>query len=191
MKVKRIIAYFIDFMIISFVSTIIFQIVFKNSYEEYNEKTEAYMQEIVRLGSSDPTEEFIINSMYDINKAGITLSIIEFGLTILYFGIISYITKGQTLGKKILKLRVVPIKGKNLNPGLYFLREVILTNSIFNFLGIINISLCSASRWYVFNNVITNTKTFITIILLGFLIFREDERSLHDIICQTKVIEEK
>ncbi len=192
MKAKRILAYFIDFMIISFISTIIFQIAFKtSSYEEYTEKTQAYIKEIASSGSTEYTEEDLINIMYDINKAQIPLSIIEFGITIFYYGIISYITKGQTLGKKILKLRVVPIEGKQLNPGLYFLREIILTNSVFNLLGIINITLCSTGRWYLLNNIITNAKTFVVIVLLGFLIFREDERSLHDIICKTKVIEEK
>ena len=82
-------------------------------------------------GSSNYSEDDLINIMYDINKAEIPLAIIEFGITIFYFGILSYIFNGQTLGKKIFKLRVVPINGKKLNPGLYLLREIILTNSLF------------------------------------------------------------
>ena len=192
MKAKRIFAYIIDFFIISCISTIIFQIAFKtNSYEEYVNKTEAYYKELVSSGSTEYTEEDLVNILYDISKAQIPLTIIQFGLTVLYFGILSFVANGKTLGKKIFNLRVVPIKGKKLNPGLYFLREIILTNSIFNLLSIINISLCGVKKWYFFNSIITNAKTVVVIILLGFLIFREDERSLHDIICKTKIVEEK
>ena len=192
MKAKRVFSYIIDFLIISFISNILFQVIFKtSSYEEYIEKSESYFKELVSSGSTEYTEEDLIIIMHDINKAQIPLAIIEFGMTIFYFGIISFIAKGKTLGKQIFKLRVVPTEGKQLNPGLYFLREIILTNSVFNLLEIINISLCGTNKWYMFNSFITNSKLLITIILLGFLIFREDGRSLHDIICKTKVIEEK
>ena len=130
MKAKRVFSYIIDFLIISFISNILFQVIFKtSSYEEYIEKSESYFKELVSSGSTEYTEEDLIIIMHDINKAQIPLAIIEFGMTIFYFGIISFIAKGKTLGKQIFKLRVVPTEGKQLNPGLYFLREIILTKT--------------------------------------------------------------
>ena len=192
MKTKRIFAYIIDFFIINFLSTLIFKVAFNNSaYENYEDKVTAYYKELASSGSTDYTEEDLMKIIYNIQKDQIPLSIIQFGLTVLYFGIISFMTNGLTIGKKILKIRVVPVEGKKLNPGLYFLREIILTNSIIDLLSIINISLCGVEKWYLLNSIITNLGTLTTLILLGFMIFREDERSLHDIICKTKVIEEK
>lgn len=192
MKTKRIFAYIVDVLLISVISTLIFQIVFKtSSYQEYEEKTEQYVNELMSSGSTEYTEEDLVNILYDINKVQIPKQIIDFGLTIFYFGILSFIFNGKTLGKKLFKLRVVPLKGKKLNAPLYFLREIILTNSIFSLLSIINISLCGVEKWYLFNSIITNGRTFVVLALIGTLIFREDERSLHDVICKTKVIEEK
>ena len=191
MKTKRLFAYITDMFIISIISTLIFQIAYKNTaFQEYEEKTEYYVNEIRNSGSADYSEDDLVNILYDINKIQIPKQIIEFGLTIFYFGILSFILNGKTLGKKILKIRVVPIKGKKLNAPLYFLREIILTNSIFKLLAIINISLCGVEKWYLFNGIITNLETVVIIALLGTLIFREDERSLHDVLCKTKVIED-
>ena len=191
MKIKRICAYIVDFTIISIISTFIFFIFFKNTaYSEYLEKNEYYVHELSSSGSTEFTEEELVSMLYDINKVQIPKQIIEFGLTIFYFGILSFILNGQTLGKRLMRLRVVPTKGRKLNAPLYFLREIILTNSILSLLAIINITLCGQEKWYLFNSIITNGKTIIVIGLLMVLIFNEEDRSLHDIICKTKVIEE-
>ena len=44
---------------------------------------------------------------YQINKYNIAQSIIGVILYILYFGVLQYVLKGQTLGKKLFKLKVV------------------------------------------------------------------------------------
>ncbi len=190
MKTKRVFAYIIDIFLISFLASIIFAIAYKDTnYAEYMEKNKMYLDNIKKSGSSDPDNDKLEDIVYDLSKTGTPLSIITLGATVLYFGIISFMFNGKTIGKKIMKIQVVPLKGKKLNPGLYMLREIILTNSLFKLLDIINISLASKSNWLVYNTVLTYAENLVIVVLLGVMIFRTDERSLHDLICQTNVVE--
>lgn len=190
MKTKRIFAYIIDIVLISVVANLIFGWAYRNTnYAEFLDKNKMYIDQLTKYGSTEPTEEELIDIAYDLNKIESPLLIITLGLTVFYFGIVSFVFNGQTIGKKILHIKVVPMKGKKLNPGLYMIRELILTNSIFKLLDIINVSVASKPTWAVCNTILTYCENFTIIILLGVMIFRNDERSLHDIICKTNVIE--
>lgn len=190
MKTKRIFAYIIDIVLISVVANLIFGWAYRNTnYAEFLDKNKMYIDQLTKYGSTEPTEEELIDIVYDLNKIESPLLIITLGLTVFYFGIVSFMFNGQTIGKKIMHIKVVPMKGKKLNPGLYMIRELILTNSIFKLLDIINVSVASKPTWAVCNTILTYCENFTIIILLGVMIFRNDERSLHDIICKTNVIE--
>ena len=97
--------------------------------------------------------------------------------------------KGQTLGKKIQKIKVVPVEGKELNPHLFILRSVILTNLFPQIASICAILFLKEKQWILASGIISNISLTITFALVMVLIFRNDERSLHDLICKTKVIE--
>ena len=119
------------------------------------------------------------------------LLIIRIGVLILYFGVLAYLLKGQTLGKKILKLQVVPNKGSTLNPGLFILRSVIITNLVFETISLILLIYCSKNTYFEYNSLIANLGDLLYIIIIGCIILRDDERGLHDLICNTKVISTK
>ena len=191
MKVKRIIAYLIDMFIISLLANIIFSLAFPNNFEKYNEKADEYVERILSFGSADIAEDELMDMNYTLSKLQAPNLIIKLGLTILYFGILSFMWNGKTLGKKILKIRVVPIKGKKLNPPLYLLRGILITNSLFNLIDIINTSVFKGEMWNGFASMISYGKMIMSVMIIGVMIFRDDERGLHDLICRTKVIEEK
>ena len=94
-----------------------------------------------------------------------------------------------SLGKKLQKIRVVPQKDKDLNPHLFMLRSIILTNLIPQIASIWAILTLKEKQWILASEIISNISLTITLTLIIFLIFRNDERSLHDLIYKTKVIE--
>ena len=191
MKIKRIIAYLIDMFIISLLANLIFSLAFANNFEKYNEKADEYVERILSFGSADIAEDELMDMNYTLSKLQTPNLIIKLGLTVLYFGILSFMWNGKTLGKKILKIRVVPIKGKKLNPPLYLFRGILITNSIFNLIDIINTSVFTGEMWNGFAGMISYGKMLMSVMIIGVMIFRDDERGLHDLICRTKVIEEK
>ena len=90
-----------------------------------------------------------------------------------------------------MKIKVVPIKGNKLNPGLFILRTLLITSIIPNLISVISIFYLSPNTWYNLTGIISQIQEFFFLIILGFMIFRDDERGLHDLICQTKVIDTK
>ena len=158
-------------------------------YKNYMDTTTEYIEYIATLGSGEADRDIELDYVYSISKSSQPLSIITCGLLFLYFGVFAYILKGQTLGKKIMKLKVVPDKGKTLDVNLFMIRAIILTNLLPKIASIIVLTKLSPSNWLIAENIISEISNIITFLILGFMIFRDDERGLHDLICKTKVVE--
>ncbi|MBQ8193402.1 MAG: RDD family protein [Bacilli bacterium] len=193
MKIKRLTAYFIDFMIITFISSMIFALpMFKEDYNEYTKVYEEYTTEMtneLNSGSAEVNDEKLLSLNYKVLKSTTKLSIITLTVTIVYFGIIAYLLKGQTLGKKLFKIKVTDLEGNLPNPGLFMLRSIILTNFIPQVVSLFILILASEKTYIDTNVYISYITMLLYFLIVGFIIFRTDERGLHDIICKTKVIE--
>lgn len=195
MKLKRIFAYLIDIVIVSFISTLLFMLpCFKSSYTQYSNMNTEYLelaQEIATSGSSDIDENKLLDLQYNMYKTSSTLLIIRLGVIFLYFGVVGFLLKGQTLGKKILGLRIVSVNEENINPGLFMLREVLVINFVPELISLLVLITCSKGLWLEVVNYSNYASYITTFLLVGFMIFRDDERGMHDIICKTKVIDVK
>ena len=192
MKIKRIFAYLLDIFFVSLISSLIVMIpIFNYNAPAIQEKTNEMYDSLLNTGSSDPDEDILIEKLYDLEKESSSLTVVTAFVTFIYFGVIGFINNGQTLGKMITKLRVVPVKDNKLNPGLYIIRTLLITSIIPQIINIASLSLVNANTWYNLTGIVSQVQEFFFLIILGFMIFRDDERGLHDIICQTKVIEAK
>lgn len=194
MKIKRILAYLIDSFIVMILATLLFSLCFKNSYNNYLDTSLEYFDELEKIeysGSGDEDLSTLNELLYKTNKSAESLLVLKIGITFIYFGIIAYLLKGQTLGKKIFKIKVVSVDKKELNPSLFILRSVILTNLIPQIISLLVLMFASQSTWEVITNYIGYLEYIIIFIIIGFVIFRDDERGLHDLIAHTKVISTK
>ncbi len=192
MKIKRIFAYLLDIFFVSLISSFIVMIpIFNYNAPTIQEKTNEIYDSLLNTGSSDPDEDILIEKLYNLEKESSSLTVVTAFVTFIYFGVIGFINNGQTLGKMITKLRVVPVKDNKLNPGLYIIRTLLITSIIPQIINIASLSLMNANTWYNLTGIVSQVQEFFFLIILGFMIFRDDERGLHDIICQTKVIEAK
>lgn len=191
MKIKRVIAYLIDMTIVYVVAAFILAIpVFQYDTEQYMDYYKEYTDLIIE--TKEVTDEAIDKQyelMYNMSYLAKNSLVIQAVVTFAYFGIVAFLLKGQTLGKKLLKIKVVPLEGNDLNPHLFILRSIILTNLIPSIASIIAIYTLKQGTWVTVESIIGNISMVITFTLIFFLIFRNDERSLHDLISKTKVIE--
>ena len=113
MKIKRIVAYILDLFIVAVIASAIFTLpIFKTESQNYTKYYEEYLTLITSGGSTDISEDEQIEILYNMSKSSQSLYIINAGIIIIYFGIISYILKGKTIGKKLLHIQTVPNKGK-------------------------------------------------------------------------------
>ena len=106
----------------------------KISKGEYKEITNKINESLTNL-----TKDY----NYILGKIAISDSIITIVTTLLYFGVIQYILKGQTVGKKLLNLQVVSASKKELNILNYILRSLIINNVLLNAIGLIFLAYSS------------------------------------------------
>ena len=194
MKAKffdRLTAYIIDVIIISLITSIIFTSIPTNNKEL--EKQLSSLQDEV-LSNSITYEEFVdeYQDLYYKNKKDtMTQSAITLTITIAYFVIFQYMNKGQTIGKKILHLRVVDNnteKPLSIFKGL--IRSLLIWNILSGTLGIVLIYILNKESYITSYLIISYLESIFIFITAMFTLYRKDNRGLHDIIINSKVIKE-
>ena len=192
MKAKffdRLTAYIIDVIIISLITSIIFTSIPTNNKEL--EKQLSSLQDEV-LSNNITYEEFVdeYQDLYYKNKKDtMTQSAITLTITIAYFVIFQYMNKGQTIGKKILHLRVVDNnteKPLSIFKGL--IRSLLIWNILSGTLGIVLIYILNKESYITSYLFISSIESIFIFITAMFTLYRKDNRGLHDIIINSKVI---
>jgi uncharacterized RDD family membrane protein YckC len=192
---RRLLAYLFDVFIISIISTAIARISFLNPYlEEYTE-AEAKYEAIIESVAEDSTKanelinsDEIVDITYDITKTGVYISIYSLVLTFGYFAGFQYYTKGKTLGKLLAKIEVVSNDKEELKFSQLCKRTIINNNIITTSLICILVLVLSKKNYLSIGNYISLIETTITLLSIGFVIYREDGRGLHDLFGGTRVI---
>lgn len=187
---KRIISYVIDIMIILLSTSLIYSI-FNTNPEHYIEIYNDYINTSTDYFNQKATEEDVINAEHEMALASKNLQATKISITIIYFSILPFFTKGQTIGKKITKIKVVSTKHKELSAGSMFIRGIIVSLVLIDIINFLTLIYCNQSTWYNITTIINSIIYILYIILLEFVILRKDKRSLHDLISNTKVIEAK
>ena len=190
-SLKRIIAFVIDIVIVSLVVSLInllpldpYKDKYKDAYEKYNE--------VVQKSTEDEKNDYkdeIIELNYEVYKYRTYSSMFSATALILYFGVLPLVMNGQTLGKKIMKLRVISNNEKKLNFWKYLIRIVILNNIWLSLINIGEVYVVSGVKFYYVTYVISMLSSLIYMLNLIMVMFRKDNRGLHDMVAGTKVIE--
>ena len=196
----RIGAYVIDIIIVTILCNLISNIRFLNpSYDEfaatsekYSDVYKDYIDGDIKIEEFNDKAESLTLKLYRYGTSNYVISLITL---ISYFGIFQKYNNGQTIGKKLMKIRVVGIDDGNVPIYMMILR--ILPMYIFGFNGMFCIIACIIFPHILASNVeIVISSISIINILLGFIdiefaLARKDKRSLHDLLSKTKVIEVK
>ena len=129
--------------------------------------------------------------VYRLNKAGVSNSIITIVCTLLYFGVLQYFLKGQTIGKKIFKIKVVSASDKKINVLNYILRSLIVNDVFLNIVSVIFLIVATQKVYTSANEIIGTFISIIEAIIIFLVLTREDQRGIHDLLFNTKVISEE
>lgn len=188
---KRLAAYFIDILFISMIVSIITTGMSTTKQEKILEKQyeiiEKYGEEEITINEYNKEMGLI---SYDLQKANVIPSTITLVLSIAYFIIFQYLNKGQTLGKKLLGLRV---QEKDKAPRLksIIIRTIITNNILSMFLGIVLVYILNRNNYYSVYGIISTIESAFIFITAMFILYRKDKLGLHDIIAHTEVIDER
>lgn len=129
-----------------------------------------------------------IDINYDISRETGLSTIIMVAVYILYFIVFQFKKNGQTLGKKLMKIRVVSNDEKNLNINQMAVRSLII-NCILAELLVLAISILGTKNVYMVGLLTVEFIQYILLFVIAIMVLsRKDKRGLHDVITNTKVI---
>ena len=188
---KRFLAYIVDILIIGFITSMFAEIEFLNpNYDDYKNTVEEYNIVYSEM-LNNPTqvdEALIQDYTYDIAKLSLPTSIISLVLTILYFVVFQYFNKGQTIGKKLFKIKVVSEDGNNPSFIQVLVRGLIIYSIITSFVLVILIALTNKTFYINASQYVSLVDMGIIFVSIGLIMFRPDGCGLHDLIVHTNVV---
>lgn len=185
---KRLGAYLFDFIVVTFIVSII-TMGFKSNSDVMNRMNEL----ITGVTNEEISMEEYSNQMFELNyeyqKSVIPSTAVSVVISIGYFIIFAYLNNGQTLGKKVFKIKVVDKDGNK--PSIWnMLGRSIPLYGIFT--GTINIICVYILNVKLFNytSTIINYIYYMFVIMCFFMVmYRKDGRGMHDIIGKTFIKE--
>ena len=195
MKIKRLFAYLIDIMIVGFVASALANIDVINPYiNEYMESYEKFSEKLSSINGENANEVISSDAFILQYKSTLKYSIYSTGISfvcyILYFVGFQKWNKNQTVGKKLMKLKIInKDNSDNVNVWQYLVRTLILYNLIF---GSINVCLSlwlNNKLFFTMSMIVSIIGYVITYLCYAMILFRKDGNGLHDLISKTEVVE--
>lgn len=185
----RFIAYIIDIILVFMVSTLIMTVIPKNSNIEQLQKETKEINE--KFTNKEITQKQYIERsktlIYDYQYANVPYSIVDIVILILYFVIFQFYNKGQTFGKKLMKVRMVSSDESALTMNQLIVRALVLQSILIN-IALIGAVLFMKKYYYYTDLSLTLLQSAIILVSVGMVLFRNDGRGIHDMIAKTKVI---
>ena len=186
---QRFFAYFIDILIVVVLLNLITYNINFDKRNELNAEIATYLTEY------DPTDTDSVNELLDLqyqyNKESVLVDTISVVVTIAYFIVFQYFNNGQTIGKKMLKIKVVGKNNSKVSFGQFVLRSVIIYQILVNMLTLIFINILDKTLYINVSNILTSAQSIFIVITMLFILYRKDKRGLHDVMSGTSVVVER
>lgn len=189
---KRVLSYIIDLLVVLLITFLICLIIPKenNLYKvqgSMNLLNEQILKKEINFSTYFNNYSILIHEIDGYNYINYIVTLI---IIVLYFIILPKLLKGQTIGMKLLKLRLIEKNKDEISINSLIIRSLIF-NGILYFMGLIILHLLFSDKIYFISVIILGIIQILLVITSCFMIiYRKDKRGLHDILSSSKVIEE-
>lgn len=188
---KRMGAFVIDYFIVLVIASLITMGFNTNKNNDLNSQMNQlisdYQNEKITI---DEYKDETYKLNYELQKENITVNIVTITLYIGYFVVFATLNKGQTLGKKLLKIRVV--NKNNDKPSIWnmLVRSLLIYNIISILFSTVAVNFLNINTFTYIYTTLGYIEYFVIIISFFMVIYKKDGRGLHDMIAGTNIIEE-
>lgn len=195
MKYKRFMAYFIDVLIVGFIAGSLSNIrVLNPYYDNYLETKEKLVDEYKNINEDNMKDIMFsdnnIELYRDLNKYNSVTSVISIVCYLLYFVGFQKWNNDQSVGKKLMKIKIVNVDGKNISIFDYLIRTIVVYNLFFTSLCVFVTFRFSGNMFLNLLSLFTSLGSIITFVTYLMILCKKEGRGLHDILGHTKVISE-
>ena len=187
----RLMAYIIDFAIVTLLLSFI--LVFLPANENYTAYLEEYEQiQINYLEGKTSSDEYVNQSVEvvrDLDYSNVMTSIVGVVVFILYFVVFQFYNNGQTLGKKLMGVRVVSATGdEKVSMNQYVIRSLLVNSLVCNILLIGMVLFMSRDVYFYTKFIVEGIQTLLIIVSAFMVIYSSSGRGLHDKMAETRVV---
>ena len=188
---KRMGAFVIDYFIVLVIVSLITMGFNTNKNNDLNNQRNQlisdYQNEKITI---DEYKDETYKLNYELQKENITVNIVTITLYIGYFVVFATLNKGQTLGKKLLKIRVV--NKNNDKPSIWnmLVRSLFIYNIISILFSTVAVNFLNINTFTYIYTALGYIEYFVIIISFFMVIYKKDGRGLHDMMAGTNIIEE-
>ena len=187
---KRSIAFLTDFVIVMLISGVITTIFINN--DDYKVHTEKLLEITSKHNAGEISDEEYLEEYNDVyyymTKESIDVTLVNSSVAIIYYVILCFYCNGITLGKYLLKLRIVGAKDQKLNLGNYLIRALLVDLILSNLASIICVMILSKESFIAIYPKVSSVFVLFLLSSMLLIVYRDDGRGLHDILAKTKVV---
>lgn len=187
---RRFFAYIIDIFIVLVIANLI------TMFIPISEKTQDYYKELQTTQKKMYDKEIdvkeytdiVLEDNYNISKGTVLISLTSIIIYILYFVVYQVYNNGQTVGKKLMKIKVKSITDEPLSINTMLFRALIIYGIAVNIINLILILLLKKELYLSISNTISIIQSLIVIISVFMILFSKQKKGIHDIITKTEVV---
>lgn len=189
--IKRLIAYIIDIIIFSLIFEIFTMIIPDNNNiavlnQQLSNLSESVLNEQLSLSAYFYQYSSIVHS---IDKELFLSNLFNFILMIGYFVMLPFYYNGQTLGKKLLKIKIIK-EQDDLSINDLLLRNCVINGLLYSLICFALVFLVSDLTYLIIISILGFIQILLVIISVFMILYRKDKKGLHDLWCKTSVVEE-
>ncbi len=188
---KRFVAYILDAIIVSLIFSVLTMFIKEsnnliNLNNQLNTISENFINKTITM-----KEYFNQYSSieYLVNKEMFLQNLFSLILMIGYFVILPYYYNGQTIGKKMMKIKIVKEDDK-LTINDLALRSLLANGIAMTFIELALIFLIKDTSYFITISILSFVQFLLVITSIFMILYRKDKKALHDIVCKTLVVDE-
>ena len=190
---RRVIAYIIDLLTVTLLVGILSTILIKdNNYVNESQKLMQLYQSSIQgeITREEYNKEFESIDYY-FTKDSVGVNIINVSISLIYFVGLCFYCGGVTLGKRIMKLKIVSSKDKELHLGNYLIRGLLANLILSKLLEILMVTTLNKDIFTVIHSRFGSVLSIFVLATIVVVMYRDDGRGIHDLLAGTKIISTK
>ena len=186
---QRFVAFLIDVFIVSTLASMLASpFVNTKKIEDLEEKSYKLVSDFSekKITLNEYTAEYM-NITYSLVKNNGMASIIGLLLGIVFYVVIPFYWDGKTIGKKILKIKIVSSEG-SLSMNQLIFRAMIVNSMLLDFITILLIMIAPKTTYFYCVGIFSLIQYIIMIVSAFMVMYGKEGLSIHDRLVHTKVV---